>query len=100
MAEAVRDNYFGTFLETVQSKEQAPDAGSAPTMMITLLEESGPMDVRQLQAAVHLDILAFSKALETLSAADLVRVEGQAGNEKALLTEHGHRLAELQASLT
>jgi DNA-binding MarR family transcriptional regulator len=96
MAEAPTSNYFGTFLETVKSKEQEPEAGSAPIEMITVLQERGPLDVRELQAAVHLDIVSFSKALETLSEAQLIRLEGVAGDEKASLTAHGHRLAELQ----
>lgn len=99
MAEVAQDNYFGTFLETVQAKEKAPDVGSAPIAMITTLEDRGSMSVRDLQTAVHLDLLAFSKALETLSEADLVELQGPAGEESVSLTEHGHRLAELQLSM-
>ncbi len=93
-------NYFGTFLETMQSKESAGDTGSVPITLVHVLEERGPLSVTELQAALQLDILSLSRALETMTEAQLVQLSGSAGSETVCLTPQGHRLAEMQSAFT
>jgi len=100
MADAQESNYFGTFLETVQARENEPDQGSAPIELIRLVEQQGPIKALDLQAALHLDLIAFSNAVQAMKDAHLVELTGQAGDEKVELTEQGHRLAELQTAIS
>lgn len=98
MAVAESSNYFGTFLETVQAKESEGETSGAPIALIRVLDERGPLAVPELQSALHLDILSLSKALETMTEAQLVQLNGPAGQETVSLTQQGHRLAELQSA--
>jgi DNA-binding MarR family transcriptional regulator len=86
-------NYFGTFLETVQAKENQPDTNDAPIALIRVLEERGPLTVQELQSALHVDILSLSKGLETMTEAQLVQLSGDVGEETVSLTPQGHLLS-------
>jgi DNA-binding MarR family transcriptional regulator len=97
MAMSERSNYFGTFLETVQAKEEAETNG-APIALIHVLDERGPLAVTEIQTLLNVDILNLSKALETMSEAQLVQLSGRAGEETVSLTPQGQRLAELQSA--
>jgi DNA-binding transcriptional ArsR family regulator len=92
-------DYFGSFLETVkQSPTQATGQGAEPLRMLRVLEESGPVEASKLQSALGLDLLTFSKELESMTDAKLVQVSGEPGQEIVSLTEQGHTLASMQAS--
>jgi Mn-dependent DtxR family transcriptional regulator len=100
VSDASSSDYFGTFLSTVQAKEDQPDTGSAPLEMIALIDEHGPMRINDLQAALHQDIMSFSKVLLTMSDAKLIELKGKPGEETVDLTEPGRRVAELGPEVT
>jgi DNA-binding MarR family transcriptional regulator len=99
MAESSDSNYFGSFLESVnKSSSTESDPNAAPLKLLQLLQERGPQRTSELQNALHVDLLAFSKSLDAMTKANLVQISGEPGEEVISLTEQGHTLASLQAA--
>lgn len=99
-SQAKSSNYFGTFLETVkQEPTQGNDTATVPLKLLQMLAERGPQTVPALQTELGLDLITFSKVLETTVEANLVQLSGEAGSEVVSLTEQGRTLASLQSSL-
>ena len=87
-------DYFGSFLETVkQSPEPATGTGTEPMKLLSVLEANGPQEASKLQHALGLDLVTFSKELESMTNAKLVTVSGKPGQEIVSLTSQGHTLA-------
>lgn len=94
-------DYFGTFLETVQQSAAIGESTSAvPFKVLEVLDDRGPQEVRALQVSLGLDLVTFSRTLESLIASNLVTVSGEAGNEVVSLTDEGKTLARMQAATT
>jgi hypothetical protein len=94
-----RTDYFGTFLETVQSGQSAetrdPSTALADPLSMQLVQilEDGPHDTTYLQRRLGVDLLTFSKTLEAMTEARFVDLRGEAGNETVELTDDGAMLA-------
>jgi hypothetical protein len=96
-------DYFGTFLETVQSGQHAgtgPQPSSKPLWtdplsmrLVEILKEDGPHATTSLQEKLGADLLTFSKSLGTMTEARFVELRGEAGHETVALTDEGDMLA-------
>jgi hypothetical protein len=98
---AKSSDYFGTFLETVQSGRvsEPQTMGNAlwsdplPMRMVEILKENGPYETGSLQQKLGVDLLTFSKTLQSMTDARFVNLSGEAGHETVALTDEGEMLA-------
>jgi hypothetical protein len=95
VAEAqAKGDYFGTFLDAMESQSQGPgEPSDALARILKLLADKGRTPILELASASGLTLTDFTAELDAARTNGFVEVAGAPPNEQASLTAAGKELA-------
>jgi predicted transcriptional regulator len=93
VAERSKNDYFGTFLDTLNQQDDSARPEPNVQKLLAALRDGKPKKVWELQELMGLDLAALSSALDFAGQAGFVAVKGRPGQQEVVLTQEGGELA-------